>query len=91
MYIVAIAWLYVVFMMSITERSAVAGVMTFLLYGALPLTIVLYLMDTPRRKRNRQLAKKNETIALQPAALAAPDTDEASTGSDDPHELSPHD
>jgi len=41
MYIVAIAWLYVVFMMSITERTAVAGVMTFLLYGVFPLTIVL--------------------------------------------------
>lgn len=67
MYIVAIAWLYVVLMMSITERTAVAGVMTFLLYGALPLTIVLYLMGTPQRKRNRQLAQKlkNETAATE--------------------------
>jgi hypothetical protein len=64
MYIVAIAWLYVVFMMSITERTAVAGVMTFLLYGVFPLTIVLYLMGTPQRKRNRQLAKKNKTAAV---------------------------
>ncbi|RXZ38878.1 hypothetical protein D9O50_05120 [Oxalobacteraceae bacterium CAVE-383] len=71
MYIVAIAWLYVVFMMSITEQTAVAGVMTFLLYGALPLTIVLYLMDTPRRKRNRQMPAKNETIPHQ--AEAVPD------------------
>jgi hypothetical protein len=64
-YIVAIAWLYVVFMMSITEQTAVAGIMTFLLYGALPLTIVLYLMDTPRRKRNRQLTEKNGAMPLQ--------------------------
>ncbi|KAF1036856.1 MAG: hypothetical protein GAK35_03999 [Herbaspirillum frisingense] len=58
MYIVAIAWLYVVFMMSITEQSAVAGVTTFLLYGVFPLTIVLYLMGTPQRKRNRQKMEK---------------------------------
>ena len=58
MYIVAIAWLYVVFMMSITEQSAIAGVATFLLYGIIPLTIVLYLMGTPQRKRNRQKMKK---------------------------------
>ncbi|WP_245200365.1 hypothetical protein [Herbaspirillum sp. LeCh32-8] len=58
MYIVAIAWLYVVFMMSITEQSAVAGVITFLLYGVFPLTIVLYLMGTPQRKRNRQKMEK---------------------------------
>ena len=70
MYIVAIAWLYVVFMMSITEQTAVSGVMTFLFYGALPLTIVLYLMDTPRRKRNRQMAEKNRTALLTVDAAA---------------------
>lgn len=58
MYIVAIAWIYVVLMMSITEDSVVAGIMTFLLYGVLPLTIILYLMGTPQRKRARQQAEK---------------------------------
>lgn len=58
MYIVAIAWIYVVLMMSITEDSVVAGVMTFLLYGVLPLTIILYLMGAPQRKRNRLQAEK---------------------------------
>lgn len=53
MYIVAIAWIYVVFMMSITEESVVAGVMTLVLYGILPLTIILYIMGTPQRKRRR--------------------------------------
>ena len=41
MYIVAIAWIYVVLMMSMTEQSFVAGVMTFLLYGLLPLALIL--------------------------------------------------
>lgn len=61
MHIVAIAWLYVVFMISITEESIVAAILTFLLYGVFPLTIVLYLMGTPQRKRNRaaKLLKKS--------------------------------
>lgn len=79
MYIIAIAWLYVVFMMSITEQTAVSGVMTFLFYGAIPLTIVLYLMDTPRRKRNRQMAEKNKA-ALLPVDAAAPAEGNAADG-----------
>lgn len=59
MYIVAIAWVYVVLMMAITEHSVVAGIMTFLLYGALPLAIILYLLGTPQRKRNRAKAEKS--------------------------------
>lgn len=60
MTIVAIAWLYVVFMMSITEHSVTAAIATFLLYGIFPLAIILYLMDTPRRKRARALREKSE-------------------------------
>lgn len=57
MYIVAIGWIYVVLMMSITEQSAVAGVITFLLYGVLPVSIILYLGGSKRRKRHRQAAE----------------------------------
>lgn len=67
MHIVAIAWIYVVLMMSITEHSVIAGIMTFLLYGVLPLTIILYLMGAPRRKRNRAKAEK---LLLEEAAAA---------------------
>jgi small-conductance mechanosensitive channel len=78
MYIVAIAWIYVVFMMAITEQTATAGVMTFLLYGVLPLTIVLYLMGIPQRKRNRQRAEQKR-MSGQPDTVdevneEAPDT-----------------
>ncbi|MGS0740597.1 hypothetical protein ACVBEF_01990 [Glaciimonas sp. GG7] len=65
MYIVAIAWIYVVFMMAITEQSATAGVMTFLLYGVFPLTIVLYLIGTPQRKRNRQRAEQRKRMDIE--------------------------
>ncbi|MEO6919626.1 MAG: hypothetical protein ABI171_11540 [Collimonas sp.] len=74
MYIVAIAWIYVVFMMAITEANAVAGVMTFLLYGVFPLTIVLYLMGTPQRKRNRQRAENSARLAAQEKSASAATT-----------------
>ena len=59
MLIVAIAWIYVVLMMSLTETSFVAGLATFVFYGLLPLSIVLYLLGTPgrwRRRRQREVA-----------------------------------
>jgi biotin transporter BioY len=54
MYIVAIAWIYVVLMMSIVEQSFIAGIMTFLMYGVLPLLIILYLMRAAYRKPQRK-------------------------------------
>ena len=59
-YIVAIAWIYVVLLMSVTEPTIVAGMMTFLMYGVFPLIIILYLMGTKqRRKKLEESAKKN--------------------------------
>lgn len=58
MYLIAIGWMYVVLMMSITELSIVAGIMTFLFYGVIPLSIILYLLGTRQRRRNRAAAEK---------------------------------
>lgn len=71
MILVALGWMYVVLMMSVAEATAANGtvlgaVITFVLYGVLPLSIVLYLMGAPGRRR---AAKARE------AALAAPDPD----------------
>ena len=63
MYIIAIGWIWVVFMMSITETSVIGGIMTFLLYGVVPLSIILYVMGAPQRKRNRANAEKKEREA----------------------------
>ena len=54
LYLVAVAWVYVVLLMAMTEQSIVAGVMTFLLYCVFPLSIVLYVMGSPQRKRKQQ-------------------------------------
>ena len=56
MYIVAIAWLYVVVLMSFTEASVIGGIVTFVLYGLAPLSLFLWLFGTPQRRRNRRSA-----------------------------------
>jgi mannose/fructose/N-acetylgalactosamine-specific phosphotransferase system component IID len=62
MTVVTIAWMYVVLMMALVEAmspqgSVLGAVFTFLLYGVLPLGIVLYLMGTPARRRMRKRAE----------------------------------
>ncbi|UGQ48389.1 hypothetical protein [Massilia endophytica] len=54
MLIVAVAWIYVVLLMALTEPTVVAGIMTFLLYCVLPLGILFYLTGGKRRKRRRE-------------------------------------
>lgn len=53
MYIVCIAWLYVTLLMAATEANVVAGVLTFTLYGLLPLGLLLWLFGAPARRRLR--------------------------------------
>lgn len=76
MYLVAIAWGYVVLMMAIVEATGSNGtwlgaVFTLLLYGVLPLSIVLYLMNTPHRKRARREAEEREMADSAAASAAA--------------------
>lgn len=54
MWIVAIAWIYVVGLMSLTETSFVAGVMTFVFYCLIPLSILYYLATTNKRRERRR-------------------------------------
>jgi mannose/fructose/N-acetylgalactosamine-specific phosphotransferase system component IID len=68
MYIVAIAWVYVVLMMAVAEATnsngtVLGAIVTFVLYGVLPLSILLYIMRAPQRKRAakaRELAEATE-------------------------------
>lgn len=53
MWIVAIAWIYVVVLMAATEPTVVGGIMTFLFYCALPLSLLFYISGA-RRRRVRQ-------------------------------------
>ena len=59
MYLVAIAWLYVVVLMALAEGvsdhgSWLGAAVTLTFYGLLPLGVVLYLIGTPARRAARQ-------------------------------------
>lgn len=77
MYLVAIAWLYVAVMMAIAEAthsqgSVLGAIITLVLYGVLPLSLVLYVMGTPMRRRRRlqqeqqQQQQQHQQEGLQP-------------------------
>ena len=63
MYIVPFVWLYIAVMMAVAEATSPIGtlmgaVFTFLLYGVLPVGLMLYFMGSPARRRaNRQAAQ----------------------------------
>ncbi len=54
MWLVAIAWIYVVGLMALTEKSMVAGVLTFVGYCAIPLSILFYITGGKRRRAARE-------------------------------------
>jgi hypothetical protein len=79
MYLVPIAWLYVAVMMSVAEATNTNGtllgaVFTFLLYGALPVGLVLYFMGSPSRRRANKAREAAEAL-VQPDAGSLPPTD----------------
>lgn len=85
MYIVPIAWLYVALMMAVAEATASNGtvlgaIITFVLYGLLPIGLVVYVMGTPARKRANKARERAELAAAQAAVSGvAPDADRLPT------------
>ena len=72
MYLIAIAWMYVVLMMSVAEATNANGtvlgaIVTFFLYGLLPLALVVYLMQAPAR---RKAIKAREALERETARAA---------------------
>lgn len=82
MYLVVIAWLYVVLIAAVVEATSSIGtvlgaVITFVLYGLLPLSIVMFILGTPGRKRAiyaKAMAERAALAAAEPASVA-PDAD----------------
>lgn len=70
MYLVAIAWIYVALMMAVVEATSSQGTVlgaffTFLLYGVLPMSIVVYVMGTGRRRQVRRRAEDGQAVSAQ--------------------------
>ena len=77
MTLVAVAWIYVVLLMAVAEAispqgSVLGAVVTFVLYGALPLGIVLYIIGTPARRKRLRTAEGADA-ATTAASSTSPD------------------
>ena len=63
--LVAIGWLYVAILMAIAEAMSPVGTVlgalfTFLLYGLMPVGLVIYLMATPLRRKKQSLKEAED-------------------------------
>jgi hypothetical protein len=88
MHLVVIAWLYVALMMAVAEATSpigtvVGAVLTFLLYGVAPVSLVVYVMSTPARKRAIK-AREAAELAQRQAAAASGQPDSGSKAAADP-------
>jgi len=60
MYIIAIAWMYVVVLMAATEKSVTAGLLTFIFYGLLPCALLLWLLGVKHRRHQQNKPSVDE-------------------------------
>lgn len=84
--LVVLAWLYVTLMMAVAEATAVNGtvlgaVVTFVLYGLLPISIIVYIFSTPARKRARKAREAMAERQWHAAQAATASTDQEGAGS----------
>ncbi len=97
MYLVVIAWMYVVLMMSVAEATNTTGsvlgaIVTFFLYGVLPLVVVVYLLRTPQRRRAikaREAAEDAAHAAGRAAPSAQPDAGGEAAGAAEAGSVAP--
>lgn len=81
MYILVIGWVYVALMMAVAEAmhsngTVLGGIITFALYGLGPVALVVYLMQSPARRKARkarEAAEAAEAVAATAQASDAPD------------------
>ena len=71
LYLVAIGWMYVVLLMTVAEAlspngSVLGASLTFVFYGVLPLSILLYILGTPARRRALRAREAAAASATQP-------------------------
>lgn len=86
MYLIVIAWIYVVLMMSVAEATnsngtVLGALITFVLYGAGPAALVIYLMGAPARSKAIK-KREAEEFAQRTRADARDDVDAAAAITD---------
>lgn len=80
--LIAIGWIYVALMMAVAEAASPVGsvlgaVITFVFYGVGPVTLLLYILGTPMRKKLRKQREAEELAAWQAAQQQASDAPDA--------------
>ncbi len=70
MHIIAIGWIYVAGLMALTESNAVAGILTFLFYGFMPVALLFWISGSGKRRRRRRAQEQSkealDKLASQP-------------------------
>lgn len=100
MYLIVIGWLYVVLMMAVAEASNTTGtvlgaIVTFVLYGLLPIALVVYIMRTPQRRKAikaREAAEdqaRHTAMAAVQTASCEPDAGSHAPGAAEPNGVAP--
>jgi hypothetical protein len=79
MYLIVIAWIYVVLMMSVAEATNSTGTLlgalvTFVLYGLGPVALVIYLMGAPARSKAIKKREAEERASRSAAESAGSGT-----------------
>ena len=79
MYIIVAGWLYVALMMAVAEGtnstgSLLGAIITFLLYGVAPVSLLIYLLGTPARKRAIRAREAAASARAAEAASSEPDS-----------------
>lgn len=85
MYLVVIGWLYVAAMMAVAEASNSTGsllgaIVTFFLYGLMPVALVFYLMTRSARRKAARLKRLAEAPEADGSSNAPPDASGHATG-----------
>ena len=75
MYLIVIAWLYVTVMMALAEAASPQGsilgaIITLVMYGLLPMGILVYILGTPARKRKLKAQREAAQRAYDEAQAA---------------------
>ncbi len=95
MYLVVIGWMYIALMMAVAEATHSQGtllgaIVTFFLYGLLPVALVVYLMGTPLRRQARRAREAAEQQAAEGGVSSdAPDAGGHAPGAAEPEAVAP--
>jgi hypothetical protein len=78
MHVITLGWLYVALMMAVAEATSTTGgvvgaLFTFVLYGVLPVSLLMYAMATPARKRAIKEREAAELGQARAPASSQPD------------------